>query len=92
MEVLATEEGLKKEKDVMDTHTMDLFMSSPPIIQRNRGQNERENIIFFFKKKRKLIIIIIRGLLGPRAKSEEFGSIGSNGVADGLIIGKLFAK
>lgn len=50
MEVLATEEGLKKEKDVMDTHTMDLFMSSPPIIQRNRGQNERENIIFLKKK------------------------------------------
>lgn len=89
MEVLATEEGLKKEKDVMDTHTMDLFMSSPPIIQRNRGQNERENIIFL---KKKLIIIIIRGLLGPRAKSEEFGSVGSNGVADGLIIGKLSAK
>lgn len=51
MEVLATEEGLKKEKDVMDTHTMDLFMSSPPIIQRNRGQNERENIILKKKKK-----------------------------------------
>lgn len=91
MEVLATEEGLKKEKDGMDTHTMGLFMSSPPIIQRNRGQNERENIIFFLFFK-KLIIIIIRGLLGPRAKSEEFGSIGSNGVADGLIIGKLSAK
>ena len=27
-----------------------------------------------------------------RAKSEEFGSVGSNGVADGLIIGKLSAK
>lgn len=88
MEVLATEEGPQKEKDGMDTHTMDLFMSSPPIIQRNRGQKERENIIFL----KKLIIIIIRGLLGPRAKSEEFGSIGSNGVADSLIIGKLFAK
>jgi len=63
MEVLATEEGQQKEKDGMDTHTMDLFMSLPPIIQRNREQNEREDII------KKIIIIIIIGLLGARAKS-----------------------
>lgn len=66
MEVLATEEGLKKEKDVMDTHTMDLFMSSPPIIQRNRGQNERENIIFLKKK-----IDNNNNKRTVRAKSEE---------------------
>ena len=42
---LSPEEGQQKEKDGMDTHTMEPFMSSPPILQRNRGQNKREDII-----------------------------------------------